>query len=239
MEAAYVSQLDSITFDRFLEDQNPCAIPCEAISIKGVRFVTPAALVQLAAMCHSCARSGTPFAIEVDDQAVRSYLMRSGFKDVVDDVAEFVPPMASSIWYSGLRGGNPLLIEVTRIVNGRELPELLDRIVAVLRTKFKYRKYDAFDVATAVSEIAQNTFDHNVGTCGFIAMQGYSKGQRRFLEIGVSDFGVGLAETLRRNPKNGPIPDDLTAIKRAMQLHQARRVLWKRERVAGTALRGR
>jgi len=38
-----------------------------------------------------------------------------------------------------------------------------------------------------MSELAQNCFDHNAGTCGFLAMQTYGKGKSRFLEIAVPD----------------------------------------------------
>ncbi|HLA82853.1 MAG TPA: hypothetical protein VJP78_14755, partial [Thermoleophilia bacterium] len=39
--------------------------------------------------------------------------------------------------------------------------------------------------------------------------------QNRFLEIGVADYGSGLAHTLRRNPKNPSFGDDMEAIRLA------------------------
>ncbi len=145
--------------------------------------------------------------------------MRCGFFNVVWGVAKIEPEIGplGSFRYNALRGSNPMLIEVTRIESGVALPALLDQIVWVLRYRLKYRKYDAFDVTTAVSEICQNTFDHNSGTAGFLAMQVYGQGAKRFLEIGVSDYGDGLAATLKRNPKN-VIASDLDAIKGATQL---------------------
>src|SRR5258706_2304955 len=117
-----------------------------------------------------------------------------------------------------MRGSNPMLLEVTRVEGGDSLSDLLDRIVWVLRFRLKYRKHDAFDVTTAISEICQNAFDHNADTAGFVAMQGYGKADRRFLEIAGSDCGVGLAQTLGRNPKNGVIPNNLDAIQAATRL---------------------
>lgn len=111
-----------------------------------------------------------------------------------------------------------MLIEVTKIQNGAELPALLDRIVYVLCHRLKYKKHDAFDVTIAVSEICQNTFDHNTHSCGFLAMQVYRGGPGRFLEIGVADYGDGLAATLKRNPHNPPILSDMEAIHQATQL---------------------
>jgi hypothetical protein len=112
-----------------------------------------------------------------------------------------------------------MLIEVTKIERGRDLPELLNDIVMVLRGKLKYKKRDAFDVATVISEVGQNTFDHNKQTCGFIAMQVYEpRPGRSFLEIGIGDYGDGIAKTLRRNPNNPANSTDLEAIQIATRL---------------------
>jgi anti-sigma regulatory factor (Ser/Thr protein kinase) len=111
-----------------------------------------------------------------------------------------------------------MLVEVTVIDSGAALPRVLDQIVWALRFKLKYGKLEAFDIATAVSEICQNTFDHNEGTCGFLAMQGYGKGRGRFLEIGVSDNGAGLRTTLLRNLKNSGLASDLDSIRAAIRL---------------------
>jgi hypothetical protein len=214
------TKLDSISFDRFLQDHQPLANGGDRLDLTGIKLITPGALVPLAALCHAMARVGKDPVIVTDDDSVRRYLLRSGFVAEVDSVAQLEPPItpALTLLYSQRQGANPLLLEVTRIGNGAALPALLDRIVWVLRYRLKYRKRDAFDVTTAISEICQNTFDHNSGTAGLIAMQVYGKGEGRFLEIGVSDDGDGLAVTLRRNPKNGPIRTDAEAIQKATEL---------------------
>ena len=213
-------KLDSISFDQLLARQDPFGAARPLIDLHGVRLVTPAGLVKLAAALHAIARDGrTPTITQIDD-SVRTYLMRSGFVSIVTPVAEFDPPFPSHVpnTFERMRGSNPLLIEVTKLESGKALPQLLNQIVGVLNRRFKYPKYDAFDAATAVSEIAQNTFDHNCGACGFLAMQVYGTGPKRFLEIGVSDFGDGVAATLMRNPKIGSIPSDGHAIRLATQL---------------------
>jgi len=212
------TKLDSVSFDQFLKEQMPFRGDAPTCDLRPFRMITPAALVQIAAGAYSVAREGRSLVIAIDDQSVRGYLMRCGFFGVLSDVAEIDPAVPStSFFYDSLRGSNPMLIEVTRIENGAALPALLDQIVWVLRHRLKYKKFDAFDVATAISEACQNTFDHNADTCGFIAMQVYGHGVKRFLEIGISDYGNGLAPTLRKNPKNA-VPTDLDAIKLATQL---------------------
>jgi len=215
-----MDKLDAITFDELLKDQDPFGSGTGRINLQGIRLITPAGLTQLAAACQTMQRSGLRTRLLVDDAAVRSYLVRSGFAHAVEGIAEIEPPvdLRNGFLFEVQRGGSPMLIEVTRIDSGAALPALLNKIVWVLRYKLKYRKNDAFDVATAVSEICQNTFDHNTGTIGFLAMQVYGKGIGRFLEISVSDHGSGLASTLQRNPKNGRMASDMAAIKLATTL---------------------
>lgn len=210
-------KIDAVAFDTVLKRQNPFQSANRTFDLTGVQFIAPSALVQLAAACHCLGRDGRQTTIVVDDAAVRSYLLRSGFVQVVQTVARFQPRM-SGLWmqtFDDMKGSNPLLIEVTRVQSGAELPDLLDRVVRVLRYRLRYKKNDAFDVAIAVSEICQNTFDHNTCGCGFFAMQVY---QKRFLEIGVADYGDGLATTLQRNPDNPPVASDREAIYQATQL---------------------
>ena len=102
--------------------------------------------------------------IGIEDDDVRSYLRRSGFFAAISDVATIDPPVPASDFDEVLRGSSPMLIEVTRIENGKALPALLDRIVLVLRDQLNYQKFDSFDVATVISEACQNTFDHNIHT---------------------------------------------------------------------------
>jgi anti-sigma regulatory factor (Ser/Thr protein kinase) len=213
-----ITKLDSISFDQFLEREAPFRGDTPTCDLRAVRLITPAVLVQIAAGCHALAQQGRTLLVRIEDESVRGYLMRCGFFGVIASVATIDPPAPNTTFlFDVLRGSNPMLIEVTRIENGAALPALLDQIVWVLRHRLKYKKFDAFDVATAISEACQNTFDHNADTCGFIAMQVYGRGRKRFLEIGISDYGDGLAPTLRKNPKN-TVPTDLAAIRLATQL---------------------
>lgn len=217
---AGITKLGSETLDQFLRHQNPFTDGFDTLDLCEVKFITPGGLVPLAAICHALAQQQHPLKIRVTDDALRRYLMRSGFTAIVKNIISFEPqmPRRESLLSRIRRGSNPLLIELTQLEHGETLPNLLDQIVAVLQSPLQYDKYEAFDIAMAVSEICQNTFDHNDLTCGFIAMQGYKKEQTRFIEIAVADYGVGLTETLRRNPKNSHIKSDYDAIQTATQL---------------------
>jgi anti-sigma regulatory factor (Ser/Thr protein kinase) len=213
-------KLDSISFDTLLSQENPFDGPTDSFDLTGIRLITPSALVELAAACFALARLGRSPVIIVDDSNVRAYLLRSNFVRTIQPVARFRPDLRESMprMQASSRPSTPLLIEVTKIESGVELHQLLDQVVSVLCNKLGYREPDAFDIATAVSEVSQNTFEHNRDTCGFFAMQVYGTGAGRFLEIGIADFGDGLAATLNRNHKNRWIYSDRAAIERAMKL---------------------
>lgn len=215
-----IQKLDAVSFDALLTQQDPFNHPECKFDLQAVRLITPAGLVQLAAACHALKRGGRKPIIAVQNDSVRNYLVRSGFVSTLEQIAQFMPPYRriATYQYEYYRGSSPMLIEVTKIEAESALPTILDKIVWVLRHRMRYHKYDAFDIATAVSEIAQNTFDHNYQTCGFIAMQVYGEKPDRFVEIGVADYGGGLTETLKRNPKNPSIRSDLQAIYLATQL---------------------
>ena len=212
-------KLDSISFDEWLHWQNPFGSAVPTFDLTGIELVTPCAVVQLAAACFALARAGRTPHIVVDDVNVCTYLMRAGFIQVVEPIALFVPDVSSIAHvYDGLRGASPVLIEITPIESGHQLSDLLDRIVTALRDRLLYPKNDAFDIAMAVSEICQNTLDHNAQPCGFLAMQAYSGRSNRFLEIGVADYGDGLTASLQRNPKNSATLSDQQAIELATEL---------------------
>lgn len=213
-----IAKLDSVSFDTLLGRGNPFANGASSFDLRGIRLITASALTQLAAALFALNKKGSVPTILIDDLSVRSYLARTGFVDVVSGIAKIEPPLVVSFSYGFRHGTNPMLIELTKVGTGRELSNLLDRIVETLRFRLKYRKYDAFDVATAVSEIGQNSFDHNSGAFGLVAMQVYGKGARRFLEIGVADCGGGILATLKRNPKHSDLNSDLAAIREASKL---------------------
>src|ERR1700721_3914191 len=130
------------------------------MGLRGYGVFHPGALVQLLTLVYSLARPGVRPVVELDDDGVLSYLARAGFCATISPVAETCPQVNEAM-YRQYRGRNPMLLEVTRIESCDALPKLLDKILAVLNQHLKYPKYDADDIATVISEVTQNTFDHN------------------------------------------------------------------------------
>src|SRR6266851_513218 len=108
-------KLDAVTFDALLKRQNPFQSANRTFDLTGMHFIAPSALVQLAAACYCLGRDGRQTTILVDDDDVRSYLLRSGFVQVVQTVVRFQPRMSGllTLTYDFVKGSNPLLIEVT------------------------------------------------------------------------------------------------------------------------------
>lgn len=212
-----ITKLDAIQFDKLLAQQDTLRQRACRFDLRGISFISPFDLAQLEASCYVAARDGRQPVIAVDDDGVRSYLIRSDVATVVAGIAQFEPPIpvAYRMLCENLRGGSPMLLKVTKIEDGAVLPELLTKVVHILRRRLRYPKHDAFDIGIAVSEICQNAFDHHGQTFGFLAMQVYGSGPARFLEIGVADCGAGLLATLTRNPRFASLTSDLAAIEHA------------------------
>ncbi len=79
MASVPATKLDSISFDELIAQQNPFGGAGSSFDLRSYQFISPAALVQLAAACHALkARSRQP-SIWIDDPSLRSYLARAGF----------------------------------------------------------------------------------------------------------------------------------------------------------------
>lgn len=223
-----IDKLTSITFDDLLREQDPFGAVQPRFDLRKVKFVSPAAMVQLAAACHSLEREGRRPEINLGGTDVHTYLMRANLINVLRPIARFNPPFdptylrKASRDNSRLRGKSGLLIEVTKIESGPSLRQLPSRVIDVLVAKLGYPEEAAFDAAIALSEIAQNTVHHNDEPCGFLAMQVYDSAGERWLEIGVADSGHGLAPSLRRNPEHASLANDWDAIALAVQNRTSR-----------------
>jgi anti-sigma regulatory factor (Ser/Thr protein kinase) len=192
------------------------------INLHDVRFVSPSGMLLLAATCYSLHQQGRPPLLRFSpykNTHVPGYLLRANFVASIKPVAQLDIKFKER-WvsrYADLQGHNQMLIEVTRLQAGGELPGLLNRFVDVLIGTSHYAPLDAYRIATAVSEAGQNTFQHNTSTFGFFAMQVYREAKQPFLEIAISDCGDGYLTSLRRHPAMLSLESDHDAIAQAVQ----------------------
>jgi len=215
-----ITKLTSDTF-RFwitrkkIRDDSSCVI-----DLTGLTFSSPGGLVPLAALCSSLAKNHPRIIIKLAHPHQRNYFVSSGFYSVLEDIVVFEPeiPKARLGDFEDRRGGNPLMIEITRIGDEKDLPQLLNKLVSILRFRMSLGKEHAFDTAIAVSELCQNTFDHNPEACGLIGLQVFNASNGRFVEVSISDYGRGIAATLRENSDNPSFLTDMEAIETAVLL---------------------
>jgi len=206
-------KLTPITFNKFLYEHDPYGKKTVEIDLSQAQFISPAVLTQLSALCYYLNVLLKKQVIVKLNPKIWLYLMRAGFIPSIRPVARIEPEeIQFAKYYEVLQGSNPFLVEVTKIENADILPRLFDRIVNTLQERLKYPNNEAYDVVTAISEVCQNIFDHNSGICGFIAMQVYKAKQGSFLQIGISDYSMGLWESLKRNRKNRGISSHSEAI---------------------------
>lgn len=213
-------KLDSVGFDKWLRLEDPFKRPDVKLDLSYISFITPVSLVSLASICYALGKKGKqPVLFVGNNYDLFTYLDRAGFVTAVKSIATFEPSFLSAT-YDDRFGSIDTLIEVTKLENGcvSEINELMDKVLsnkvaAVLDKKFGYKEKDAKDIAITISEVCQNTFDHNKGssTNCFIAMQVYGF-KNKFLEVGVADYGLGIYATLKRSPKKFKISSHLDAI---------------------------
>lgn len=214
-------ELNSTSFDQFIRVSNPFKDLHPEFDLLPYTLISPTALVILSSIVHYCFMCHLRPRIKVVDMQVRGYLIRSRFIETVLPYCDLEPPISPSEMsiYDIPRGNNDELFEVTVIENPKTLRDALLNIIDLLVNKFHYPKNAAYDITTIISESLQNIYEHNVDTHGFVAFQTYqtTTGQK-FLEVGLSDFGAGIRETLKKNPKFQNIQNDFEAIDKAIEL---------------------
>lgn len=215
-----INKLTSITFTEIVRVQRLLEISEPVLDLSNFSFISPGGLVPLTALCFDLSNKGKTLKIKVANPNLRNYFVKSGFLDVACEIVRFDPQLLPTrlVEYDNWKGLNTKLIELTKIENHNNLDPILKKTINILRGEMKYPINDAFNLGIALSEMCQNTIDHNNEACGFFSMQLFNSGQPPFMEIGISDCGVGLAQTLRENPNNPAFKNDFEAIKLAIAL---------------------
>lgn len=214
------SRLTVTTFDNFLRGVASVTNGQGTVDLGDVEFVTPGGMMLLAflteQLCRQCQSAPT---LCVPDDSVRSYLNRAGFFSHFDNSVVVLPPLdEDQVLIQELRRGTtPMLLELASIGGMKDIPPLLDGLLATLTGEMNYGKRDAYDLCIVTSEISQNIFDHNGGDVhGLVAMQVYS-GRGQFLELALGDCGQGIRRSLAANPMHSDVSSDVDAILRSIR----------------------
>ena len=177
-----------------------------ALDLRSVEFVEPTGLCGLAALLEFLTARASIVGVRLAGYNVPAYLERMDFFRIFGHRIETNVDVAT---LEERRRGNPgTLQELVNFHSEEEIPEIINRISEILENK-EYRLRERAAICATLSEICANAVEHGASPFGaYAAVQAYhhivSGGRERRGEevlIAIADGGVGVRETLSRNPK--------------------------------------
>jgi anti-anti-sigma regulatory factor len=174
------------------------------LDLRSVEFVEPAGLCALAALLEYLTPRCDEVGIALSGRDVAAYLERMNFFRL------FGGRVQTNVDVAGLeerRRGNPgTLQELINFHGEEEIPGIIERISEILENQ-GYRLKERVAICSTLSEVCANAAEHGASAFGaYAAVQAYHhivSGPRRRGEevlIAIADGGVGVRETLSRNP---------------------------------------
>jgi len=181
------------------------------LDLRSVEFVEPAGICGLAALLEFLIPRSGEVGLALSGHDVPAYLERMNFFRIFGD------RVRTNVDVTALeerRRHNPgTLQELVNFHSEEDIPGIISRISEILENK-EYRLRERAAICATLSEICANAVEHGASPFGaYAAVQAYHhivsgrhsgpKGGRRGEEvlIAIADGGVGVRETLSRNPK--------------------------------------
>ena len=175
------------------------------LDLSTVEFVEPAGLCGLAALLDFLCERCEDVSLTLPGRNVPAYLERMDFFRLFGGRISTNADLAS---LEERRRHNPgTLQELVNFHTEEEIPGIIERISEILENQ-GYRLRERVAICSTLSEICANAAEHGTSSFGaYAAVQAYHhivSGSRRRGEevlIAIADGGVGVRETLSRNPK--------------------------------------
>jgi hypothetical protein len=174
------------------------------VDLRSVEFVEPAGLCGLAALLEYLSARSEEVDLALAGRDVPAYLERMNFFRSFGDRVRTNADVAS---LEERHRHNPgTLQELVNFHGEEEIPGIIERISEILENQ-GYRLRERVAICSTLSEVCANAAEHGVSSFGaYAAVQAYHhivSGSRRRGEevlIAIADGGVGVRETLSRNP---------------------------------------
>jgi len=174
------------------------------LDLRSVEFVEPAGLCGLAALLEYLIPRCEDVGIALSGRDVPAYLERMNFFRLFGDRVRTNVDVAS---LQERRRRNPgTLQELINFHTEQEIPGIIERISEILENQ-GYRLKERVAICSVLSEVCSNAAEHGASSFGaYAAVQAYHhivSGPRRRGEevlVAIADGGVGVRETLSRNP---------------------------------------
>ena len=174
------------------------------VDLRTVEFVEPAGLCALAALLEYLSARCEVVDLALAGRDVPAYLERMNFFRSFGERVRTNTDVAS---LEERRRHNPgTLQELINFHGEEEIPGIIQRISEILENQ-GYRLRERVAICSTLSEVCANAAEHGVSSFGaYAAVQAYHhivSGSRRRGEevlVAIADGGVGVRETLARNP---------------------------------------
>ncbi len=177
------------------------------LDLRPVEFVEPSGLCGLAALLEFLIPASERVGLALSGRDVPAYLERMNFFRIFGDRVLTNVDVAA---LEERRRGNPgTLQELVNFHSEEEIPGIINRISKILENK-DYGLRERAAICSTLSEICANAVEHGASTFGaYAAVQAYqhivsgprSERQGEEVLVAIADGGVGVRETLSRNPK--------------------------------------
>lgn len=180
------------------------------LDLREVEFVEPAGICGLAALLEFLIPRSEDVGVVLSGRDVPAYLERMNFFRLFGDR---VQTNADVLSLEARQRHNPgTLQELVNFQEEEEIPGIINRISEILENQ-GYRLRERVAVCSVLSEICANAAEHGSSSFGaYAAVQAYHHivsgrhgarpGERQGEEVlvAIADGGVGIRETLSRNP---------------------------------------
>jgi anti-anti-sigma regulatory factor len=174
------------------------------LDLRDVEFVEPSGICGLAALLEHMTPRCEEVRMILSGRDVPAYLERMNFFRIFGDRVRTNADIAS---LEERRRHNPgTLQELINFHDEDEIPGIIERISEILENQ-GYRLRERVAICSTLSEICANAAEHGASSFGaYAAVQAYHhivSGTRKRGEeviVAIADGGVGVRETLSRNP---------------------------------------
>ncbi|MCA1740244.1 MAG: hypothetical protein LC740_15885 [Actinobacteria bacterium] len=196
------------------------------LDLRSVEFVEPSGICGLAALLEFLIPRSDDVGLALSGRNVPAYLERMNFFRVF---GKRIKTNADVTTLEERRRGNPgTLQELINFHSEEEIPGIINRISEILENK-DYRLRERAAICATLSEICANAVEHGRSPFGaYASVQAYQhivsgprRGERQGEEVlvAIADGGVGVRETLSRNPKYAEHTDsDNDALRHALKM---------------------
>ena len=176
------------------------------LDLRSVEFVEPSGICALATLLEFLIPRSDEVGLVLSGHNVPAYLERMNFFRIFGDRVRTNADVSA---LGERRRGNPgTLQELVNFHSEEEIPGIIARISEILENK-EYRLRERAAICATLSEICANAVEHGASPFGaYAAVQAYqhivSGGRERRGEevlVAIADGGVGVRDTLSRNPK--------------------------------------